>query len=57
MKYVLLFCDGSSAGISLGFYLSMFVLEICKQTWNIYDHGVESVNQTEKSNIKLDIVS
>ena len=43
----------NSAGRSLGFYLSMFVLEIRKQTSNISDHGVESVNQTEKSKIKL----
>ena len=42
-----------SAGRLLGFYLSMFVSEICKQTSNISDHGVESVNQTEKSNVKL----
>ena len=42
-----------SAGRSLGFYLSMFLSEICKQTLNLFDHGVESVNQTEKSNIKL----
>ena len=37
-----------SAGRSLGFYLSMFVSEICKQSSNISNHGVESVNQTEK---------
>ena len=47
-------CDWviSSAGRSPWLYLSMFVSEICEQTSNISDHGVEIVNQTEKSNIK-----
>ena len=43
----------TSAGRSLRFYLSMFVSEICKQISNISNHGVKSINQTEKSNIKL----
>ena len=34
------------------FPLSMFESEICEQTSDVSDHGVESVNQTEKSNIK-----
>ena len=42
-----------STGRSLGFYLSMFVSELCKQTSNISDHRVESVNLTEKLYIKL----
>ena len=41
-----------SAGRSLGFSLSMFVSDICDQASNISDCGVESVNQTEKSNIR-----
>ena len=31
----------SSAGRSLGFFLSMFVSDICNQTSNISDYGVE----------------
>ena len=42
----------SSAGRSPWFYLSMFVSDVCDQASNIYDCGVKSVNQTEKSNIK-----
>ena len=37
-----------SAGRLLGFYLSMFVSEICKQTLNISNHGIESVNRDRK---------
>ena len=42
----------TSAGRSHGFSLSMFALDIRDQTSNISDYGVESINQTEKSNIK-----
>ena len=31
----------NSAGRSLGFSLSMFVSDICNQTSNIFDYGVE----------------
>ena len=42
----------NSAGRSPWYYVSMFVSEIREQTSNISDHGVKSVNQTEKWNIK-----
>ena len=32
---------GGSAGRSLGFFLSKFVSDICNQTSNISDYGVE----------------
>ena len=42
----------TSAGRSLGFSLSMFVSDICDQTSNISDYGVESVKKQIKSNTK-----